>query len=101
MNLTTIMQERDDWMQLLSQDTEDRLDVYIDLKSPHAYLAVRPSLEVARDFKVAVNFLPYTLSYKNLGVTEEVGPDMKREPASEAADRKARINPHPGPGGNP
>ena len=56
------MAEQTDWLALMAQPSEAKLDVYIDLKSPHAYLAVRPSLQIARDFKVAVNFLPYTLS---------------------------------------
>ena len=90
-SITRIMAERVEWQRLLTQQADDTLDVYLDLKSPHAYLAVRPSLEVARDFRVAINFLPYTLSYETLGVSTKVGPQMKREPASPAADRKARM----------
>lgn len=75
----------------MSQPADDTLDVYIDLKSPHAYLAVRPTLEIARDFRAAINLLPYTLSYKTLGVSKSVGPEMQREPPSPAADRKARM----------
>ena len=86
-----IFSGREDWQRLMAQAADDSLDVYIDLKSPHAYLAVRPSLEIARDFRVAVNFLPYTLSYKTLGVSRTVGPDMTRQPESPAADRKARM----------
>jgi 2-hydroxychromene-2-carboxylate isomerase len=89
--INNIMAERLDWVRLLSQKADETLDVYLDLKSPHAYLAVRPSLEVARDFRVAINFLPYTLSYETLGVSKTVGAEMKREPASPAADRKARM----------
>ena len=59
--------------------------------SPRAYLAVRPSLEVARDYKVRLNFLPYTLSYVALGVTTSVDSDKRRRPANPAADRKARM----------
>ena len=43
----------------MALDAEKVLDVYLDMKSPHAYLAVRPSLEVARDYRVRLNFLPY------------------------------------------
>lgn len=89
--IANIMAEQSEWQRLLSQQADDTLDVYLDLKSPHAYLAVRPTLEVARDFRVAVNFLPYTLSYETLGVSKKVGPDMQRQPASPAADRKARM----------
>lgn len=97
MSLTTqasieaIWNERQDWQRLLEQEAEEQLDVYIDLKSPHAYLAVRPALEIARDYRVAINFLPYTLSYTTLGISERVGPEMRREPATPAADRKARM----------
>ena len=59
----------------MSQDAETTLDVYLDIKSPHAYLAVRPSLEVARDYRVRINFLPYTLSYVTLGLTTRVDID--------------------------
>lgn len=89
--IKNIMAERPDWDQLRSQRADEILDVYIDLKSPHAYLAVRPTLEIARDFRVAINFLPYTLSYETLGISKTVGPTMKREPTSPAADRKARM----------
>lgn len=89
--IDNIMAEQADWKRLMSQQADETLDVYLDLKSPHAYLAVRPTLEIARDFRVAINFLPYTLSYETLGVSKKVGPEMKREPASPAADRKARM----------
>jgi len=47
----------------MALDAEKVLDLYLDTKSPHAYLAVQPSLEA----------------------------DMKRRPATPAADRKARM----------
>ena len=90
-DIKAVMAESEDWQALQAQDFADTLDVYIDLKSPHAYLAIRPSLEVARDFKVRVNFLPYTLSYERLGVSKRVGPEMKRQPLNAASDRKARM----------
>ena len=89
--IANIIAEQTEWQWLLSQQADDTLDVYLDLKSPHAYLAVRPTLEIARDFRVAINFLPYTLSYVALGVSKKVGAEMKRLPASSAADRKARM----------
>jgi 2-hydroxychromene-2-carboxylate isomerase len=89
--VTAIMAEQQDWLNVLSKPGETVLRVYLDLKSPHAYLAVRPSLEVARDFKVTVDFHTYTLSYENLGLTTRVDNDMKRRPPSQAADRKARM----------
>jgi len=37
------------------------LTVYIDYKSPYAYLAVEPTWTLARDYKVTLEWLPYTL----------------------------------------
>lgn len=41
--------------------TKKRIDLYIDYKSPYAYLAVEPAWELERDFEVSLNWLPYTL----------------------------------------
>ncbi len=86
-----VLAEAEEWQKIMALDAEKVLDVYLDIKSPHAYLAVRPSLEVARDYRVRVNFLPYTMSYVAVGLTTGVEPDMKRRPATPAADRKARM----------
>ncbi len=86
-----ILAEADEWQSIMALDAEKVLDVYLDLKSPHAYLAVRPTLEVARDYRVRLNFLPYTLNYASVGITTSVEPDMKRRSAGPAADRKARM----------
>ena len=86
-----VLAEAEDWLGIMTLEGEKVLDVYLDIKSPHAYLAVRPTLEVARDFRVRVNFLPYNLSYTALGVTTKVEADMKRRPATPEADRKARM----------
>ena len=63
-----------------------RLDVYVDFKSPHAYLALMPTMTVAADYDVAVNWLPYELSYVGLGVTTTVEEDRQRRPPDAAAD---------------
>lgn len=86
-----ILAESDEWQNIMALDGQKQLDVYLDIKSPHAYLAVRPSIEVARDYRVRVNFRPYTLAYTTLGVTTSVNSDMKRRPPTPAADRKARM----------
>jgi len=86
-----VLAEAEEWQTIMALDAETALDVYLDIKSPHAYLAVRPTLEIARDYRVRLNFLPYTLSYVAIGVTTNVEPDMKRRPASPEADRKARM----------
>ena len=89
--MAVILAEADEWQRIMALDDEVALDVYLDMKSPHAYLAVRPSLQVARDYRVRVNFLPYTMSYIDIGVSTSVDEDMKRRPPSPAADRRARM----------
>jgi len=86
-----IFAETDNWQEIMALGGGKTIDVYLDLKSPHAYLAVRPTLALARDYKVRLNFLPYTLSYVSLGITEDVQEDMKRRPPDPAAERKARM----------
>ena len=39
-----------------------RLDVYIDLKSPYAYLAIDETLQLQADFNVEINWLPFGLN---------------------------------------
>ncbi len=40
---------------------DKQIDVYIDYKSPYAYLAIEPAWELEQDFKVFLNWLPYAL----------------------------------------
>ena len=89
--MAAILAEADEWQRIMALDGEVALDVYLDMKSPHAYVAVRPSLQVARDYRVRVNFLPYPMSYITIGVSTSVDEDMKRRPPSPAADRRARM----------
>jgi 2-hydroxychromene-2-carboxylate isomerase len=86
-----VLDERNEWQRVLGLSGEKIIDIFIDMKSPHAYLAIRPTLELARDYRVTLNFLPYTLSYATLGLTSSVEPDMARRAPSPAADRKARM----------
>lgn len=85
-----IMAEADDWRRIMSLDGEETLTAYLDIKSPHAYIAVRPTLEVARDYKIKIDFRPYTLSYTGMGISKSVE-NSERRPPSEAADRRARM----------
>lgn len=39
-----------------------QIDLYIDYKSPFAYLSIEPSMVLERDFDVEINWLPYTLN---------------------------------------
>jgi len=37
------------------------ISIYIDFKSPYAYLAIKPSKQFAKDLKLEINWLPYVL----------------------------------------
>ena len=39
------------------------------MKSPHAYISVRPTLQIVNDYKVEIDFRPYTPSYIEMGGT--------------------------------
>jgi len=49
--------------------------LYIDHKSPYAYLAIAPAWELERDFDVALDWLPYTLDIADYLGSAEVGED--------------------------
>ena len=85
-----VMGEADDWKRIMSLDGDASIKVFLDMKSPHAYIAVRPSLELARDFRVRLDFCPYTLSYIGMGISTSVEKDERRPPSPEA-DRRARM----------
>jgi len=85
-----IMSEAGDWQRIMSLDAEVSIIVYLDIKSPHAYIAVRPTLELARDFRVKIDFRPYTLSYASMGISTSVE-GYKRRPPSAESDRRARM----------
>jgi 2-hydroxychromene-2-carboxylate isomerase len=40
---------------------ENTIDIYIDFKSPYAYLAVEPSIIFSKENKLNINWLPYVL----------------------------------------
>ena len=85
-----VMSEAKDWTRILSLGGDATITVYLDMKSPHAYIAVRPSLELARDFSVKLDFRPYTLSYTGMGISTSVD-NNKRQPPSAESDRRARM----------
>lgn len=91
MDAISIMNEAPEWQRIMQLPGETRLEVFFDIKSPHSYLAIRPSLAVARDFCVTLDFIPYTLSYEAFGLTKSVDSDMQRRPPSPTADRMARM----------
>lgn len=41
--------------------SEIGIDAYIDVKSPYAYLAIADMRDIERDYRVRLNWLPYTL----------------------------------------
>ena len=45
------------------------LRVYVDMKSPHPPLVLGPALQIANDYDVVLDFLPFTLSFVQMGVT--------------------------------
>jgi 2-hydroxychromene-2-carboxylate isomerase len=85
-----VMSEAEDWQRIMSMDADTSFTVYLDMKSPHAYIAVRPTLEVARDYRVKIDFRPYTLSYTGMGISKTLENDERRPPSPEA-DRRARM----------
>jgi len=85
-----VMSEAQDWQRITSMDADRSFSVYLDMKSPHAYIAVRPTLEVARDYRIKIDFRPYTLSYTAMGISKTVE-NFERRPPSQGDDRRARM----------
>jgi len=85
-----VMSEAQTWRHCMSLDGDATVTVYLDMKSPHAYIAVRPTLELARDYRVELDFRPYTLSYTGMGISASVENNERRPPSPEA-DRRARM----------
>lgn len=55
--------------------TTKTIQLYIDHKSPYAYLAIAPAWELERDFNVKLDWLPYTLDIPDFLGSAEVGND--------------------------
>ena len=49
-DVNRIMSEAENWQRIMGLEADTSVVVYLDMKSPHAYIAVRPTLEVARDY---------------------------------------------------
>ncbi len=88
------------------------IDVYLDVKSPHSYLMVKPALQLQDDYDCTVTFKPcdaaehatdersrsvllsrrYDLSYVAMGISTVHDPkDPKRRPANAQAERRAKM----------
>ena len=68
------------------------IKVWVDIKSPHSYLIVKPALQLAKDYDCIVKFMPYELSYVKMNLTTDY--DEKnpvRKPPNKAEDRRARM----------
>ena len=68
------------------------IDIYLDIKSPHSYLMMKPAIQLMRDYECKVNFKPYNLSYVDINVTtkyDETNP--ARIPKDAVQDRRARM----------
>lgn len=56
-----------------------RLTVYLDYKSPYAYLALQPTRDLARAFEVEIDWLPYSLKIETyLGDVDSRNPHQWR-----------------------
>lgn len=55
--------------------TTKTIPLYIDHKSPYAYLAIEPAWELERDFDITLDWLPYTLDISDYLGSAEVGDD--------------------------
>lgn len=55
--------------------TTKTIQLYIDHKSPYAYLAIEPAWDLERDFDVMLDWLPYTLDIPDFLGSAEVGDD--------------------------
>jgi len=53
--------------------TKKTIELYIDHKSPYAYLAIEPAWALERDFDVTLDWLPYTLDIADFLGSAEVG----------------------------
>ena len=55
--------------------TTKTIEIYIDHKSPYAYLAIAPTWELETDFDVTLDWHPYTLDIPDYLGSAEVGDD--------------------------
>lgn len=68
------------------------IDIYLDVKSPHSYLMMKPALHLEKDYSCKVNFKPYDLSYVDINVTTDHDPENPvRKPKDKTQDRRARM----------
>lgn len=83
-------------MSSASASAEHAVTVYLDVKSPHAYLILQPALQIAADYNVTVDFKPYQLDFVEMGISlkspeDPSNPEGQRESPSAQSDRRARM----------
>ncbi len=49
----------------MTDPTKDRVQVFIDLRSPYSYLALRPARELARRMGVDFDWWPYLTDFRS------------------------------------
>ena len=74
------------------QRQEKVIDVYVDLKSPYAYLAIAPTAALERDFNVRIDWLPYTLDIPSYLGSARVGKKDNKVKAGSANRSPAQWN---------
>jgi 2-hydroxychromene-2-carboxylate isomerase len=67
------------------------IELYIDHKSPYAYLAVEPAWELERDFDVSLDWLPYTLDIPDFLGSARVDADGKVVAENRSAHQWRRV----------
>lgn len=71
--------------------TTKTIELYIDYKSPYAYLAVAPAWELERDFDVKLDWLPYTLDIPDFLGSAKVADDGTVLEANRTAHQWRRV----------
>ena len=64
------------------------IDLYLDIKSPHAYLGVEPARALEREFNVAIRTLPFDMDISSIH-----GEEFKFDPGVKAPPRSALKKP--------
>jgi 2-hydroxychromene-2-carboxylate isomerase len=89
------LQSRRRWLSSASAAASDDPAVvcYLDIKSPHAYLILKPALQVQEDYAVRVEFKSYRLDFVEMGISKTRPEDGHSERVSPSvqADRRARM----------
>lgn len=78
---------------MLQRMAAKEVSLYIDYKSPYAYLAKDPAYELEREFDIRLNWLPYTLNIPDfLGSVEERNPHQWRRVRYSYMDARRMAN---------